>query len=43
MNSASAVTWEDLLKKSLQHIGEEKKALITKLLGECRIHLPTCA
>ncbi|ELU11741.1 hypothetical protein CAPTEDRAFT_112687 [Capitella teleta] len=32
MNSAAAVTWEDLLKRFLHHISEDKKALITKLL-----------
>lgn len=34
MNSAAAVTWEDLLKRFLHHISEDKKALITKLLGK---------
>ena len=34
MNSLAAVTWKDMMEWKYQHIAEEKKALITKFLGE---------
>ena len=32
MGGLAAVTWKDLLEKRYEHLPEEKKALITKLI-----------
>lgn len=38
LNSASAVTWQDVLKYFFSHLPEARKTFITKILGKTRYH-----
>ena len=40
LNSAAAVTWQDLIRYVAGHLSEAKKTMITKVLGKKKISFP---